>query len=106
MSESDYYVVFEYTEKAGSYEGARYRTSFSSEEEFLEQKGEIEAEGSLIVVAHGVTQDEALDLCEKGWVGAGFRVAEELSGYGTEHYSPELHAASLAPVLAALVPKN
>lgn len=100
---TDYMVVFEYTSKARSYAGARYRTSFASEEEFLKHKPEIEAEGSRIIVAHGLTDAESLRLCERGSVGAGFRVAEEASGYGTDSYSLEMHQAVLAPVLAALM---
>jgi hypothetical protein len=100
---SNYNVVFEYTSKAGSYAGARYRTPFPSEEEFLKHKSEIEAEGSRTIVAQGVTDAESLRLCEQGFVGAGFRVAEEASCYGTDNYNLELHQAVLAPVLAALI---
>lgn len=65
MSEKRYNVVFEYTDKAGGYEGNRYMVSYSSKEYFEEHNSpENLAKLNLKVLEQGLSEDKATELAK------------------------------------------
>lgn len=63
---SGYFVVFQYTAAAGADEGNRYMTLFESGEQFLADCGGNGLEQrSVVVVAAGVSLEEAHRLCDE-----------------------------------------
>lgn len=59
-----YNVVFEYTKATGGFEGVRTWTTFSSQEEFNQWLDDSVLEKQK-VLAKGVTQEKAIEICDQ-----------------------------------------
>lgn len=66
-------VVFEYTEVSTTHAGVRYYATFHSDEEVEEQQRLSQEPGSRTkIVAIGMTDEEATDLCHTAMINGGF----------------------------------
>jgi hypothetical protein len=98
---SEYLVVFEYTAKAGGYEGVRTFTPYKSKEDFEEERKSIPnlLSGKEIVLKEGIPQDEVDKLIQKtpliSYVRAAFEDARMPDG-STDPDILEMHLMNTA----------
>ena len=94
-----YNVVFEYTNKAKAYEGARTWTSYESEEAFNNNYTPCDKER---VLAKGITTKEAKDICSQGTENfVKIAIQEATEPDGTFH--PEIAELNLATNLVGKI---